>query len=170
MAEFRDPGNWEVREKGNGMTVPGLTWRGARKDSGMNVIARSTMFRFLLNSTQGLALAAMIAAADSGVAAETNSPLAISGTNGAGFSKTTYCYKQVGDCKIQADVYRVDGSSRRPALVWIHGGALIVGNRAGPQSAQLRRCLDAGFNLISIWTKEQHDRSMAWWRLCWGWS
>jgi acetyl esterase/lipase len=108
------------------------------------------MFRFLLYPTQGLALAAMMLPADSGLAAETNSALATSGTSGAGFSKTTYCYKQVGDCKIQADVYRVDGSSGRPALVWIHGGALISGNRAGPHPAQLRRYLDAGFNLISI--------------------
>jgi acetyl esterase/lipase len=70
--------------------------------------------------------------------------------NDAGFSKTTYCYKEVGDCKIQADVYRVKGSSKRPALVWIHGGALISGNRAGPERAQLKRYLDAGFNLISV--------------------
>jgi acetyl esterase/lipase len=108
------------------------------------------MFRRLLCLRQALALAAMMLTADYSVAAETNSVLAASGTNGAGFSKATYCYKQVGDCKIQADVYRVDGSSGRPALVWIHGGALIVGNRAGPHPAQLRRYLDAGFNLISI--------------------
>ena len=93
----------------------------------------------------------MTLAADTAVGAETNLPSAISGTNGAGFSKTTYCYKQVGDCKIQADVYRVDRLERAsPALVWIHGGALISGNRAGPHPAQLRKYLDAGFNLISI--------------------
>ena len=41
----------------------------------------------------------------------------------------TYTYKTVGDLKIQADVYRPDDTTVRPVVVWIHGGALIIGNR-----------------------------------------
>jgi len=68
----------------------------------------------------------------------------------AGFPSRTVCYKQVGDCKIHADIYRRDTTPRRPAIVWIHGGALISGNRANLHPWQLQRYLDAGFNVISI--------------------
>ena len=48
-----------------------------------------------------------------------------------GFS-TTYTYKTVHGCAIQADVYRSALSGRKPVLVWIHGGALIFGSRRDP--------------------------------------
>jgi len=51
-------------------------------------------------------------------------------------AKQTYTYKVVGDCAIQADVYRAPGDTVRPAILWIHGGALIMGNREGLRSAQ----------------------------------
>ena len=44
--------------------------------------------------------------------------------------KTTYVYKTVGELKVEADVYRPDGAENRPLVVWIHGGALLVGSRA----------------------------------------
>ena len=47
----------------------------------------------------------------------------------AGILKQTHTYKTVGDCDIEADVYRLPGNEIRPALVWIHGGALIFGDR-----------------------------------------
>ena len=34
--------------------------------------------------------------------------------------KRTYTYKTVGDCEIQADVYRPEGDAMRPVVVWIH--------------------------------------------------
>jgi N-acyl-D-amino-acid deacylase len=43
----------------------------------------------------------------------------------------TYVYKKVGDLEIKADVYRYSNEHVRPAVVWIHGGALIIGHRAG---------------------------------------
>src|SRR6266480_1902458 len=48
---------------------------------------------------------------------------------GLAFSKRSYTYKVVGDCKIQADVYRIPDDVVRPAILWIHGGALVFGNR-----------------------------------------
>ncbi len=66
------------------------------------------------------------------------------------FSKETYTYKTVGDCKIQADVYRIPGNVVRPAILWIHGGALIMGNRRSIHPDQLSRYLQAGFTVISI--------------------
>lgn len=65
-------------------------------------------------------------------------------------TKRTYCYKQVGDCRIFADVYRRGEEKNRPAIVWIHGGALISGQRGNLQQVQLDKYLTAGFNVISI--------------------
>ncbi len=45
--------------------------------------------------------------------------------------KQTYTYKKVGPLEIKADVYRPDVEGPRPVLVWVHGGALINGNREG---------------------------------------
>jgi acetyl esterase/lipase len=63
---------------------------------------------------------------------------------------TTYTYKQAGNLAIKADVYRADDDSFRPAVVWIHGGALIMGHREGIDARVKRMMLDAGFILISI--------------------
>ncbi len=62
---------------------------------------------------------------------------------------STYTYKRVGELEIKADVYRPKDDKRRPVVVWIHGGALILGNRAvGGRIKQ--NVLDAGFALVSI--------------------
>jgi acetyl esterase/lipase len=61
----------------------------------------------------------------------------------------TVVYKTVGDTKIEADVYGADDKVR-PAVVWIHGGALINGNRKGPPAQILDLCGKEGFVLVSI--------------------
>jgi acetyl esterase/lipase len=66
------------------------------------------------------------------------------------FVKKTYTYKTVGDCRIQADVYRADDSVVRPGVVWMHGGALIVGSRQGVPGGLRDLCRDQGYVLISI--------------------
>ncbi len=62
----------------------------------------------------------------------------------------TYTYKQVGDLEIKADVYRADDETVRPAVVWIHGGALIMGGRSGIDARVKKVFLDAGYVLVSI--------------------
>lgn len=47
----------------------------------------------------------------------------------AGLEKTTVTYRKVGGHEILADVYRPKGNNVRPLVVYIHGGALIRGNR-----------------------------------------
>jgi acetyl esterase/lipase len=77
----------------------------------------------------------------------------VAGDGRAGDSYTqakTYTYKTVGDLPIKADVYRLPGNDTRPAIVWIHGGALIVGQRGGPNPEQRKRYLDAGHVIVSI--------------------
>lgn len=65
-------------------------------------------------------------------------------------SVTTYTYKRVGGLDIRADVHRPDDHVRRPVVVWIHGGALIMGHRAGVSERVRRMMLDAGFVIVSI--------------------
>jgi acetyl esterase/lipase len=68
----------------------------------------------------------------------------------ATFSKATYTYKRVGECDIKADVYRRPGKDFRAAIVWIHGGALIFGDRSTLRPDQLQRYLQAGYAVVSI--------------------
>lgn len=63
---------------------------------------------------------------------------------------TTYVYKTVADLDIKADVYRYEDEKVRPAVVWIHGGALINGHRAGISSQVRQFALDNGYTLVSI--------------------
>jgi acetyl esterase/lipase len=67
------------------------------------------------------------------------------------FESETFVYKTVGACEIHADVLRptVPAKSGK-TIVYIHGGALIWGNRSELPSAQISRYLDAGFRVVSI--------------------
>jgi acetyl esterase/lipase len=62
----------------------------------------------------------------------------------------TYTYKTVGDLAIKADVYRPKDDLARPVIVWIHGGALIGGNRSDIDRRVKKHVLDAGYVLISL--------------------
>jgi acetyl esterase/lipase len=62
----------------------------------------------------------------------------------------TFVYKTVGATRIEADVFRRNGSVVRPAVVWIHGGALIMGNRDGVPANIAALCRANDFVLISI--------------------
>lgn len=65
-------------------------------------------------------------------------------------TKTSHCYKTVGDVKIEADAYRPDGTDLRPVLVWIHGGALIVGSKAQVPKNLLGLCAKERWILLSL--------------------
>ena len=65
-------------------------------------------------------------------------------------AKKTYTYKEVKDCAIQADVYRLPGDEVRSVILWIHGGALIFGNRSSVKQHQLQRYLQAGYVVVSV--------------------
>lgn len=62
----------------------------------------------------------------------------------------THTYKTVGDLAIKADVYRHQDDLTRPAAVWIHGGALIMGHRSDVSGRVKKHMLDAGYVLISL--------------------
>src|SRR5205085_7040155 len=62
---------------------------------------------------------------------------------------TTYTYKTVGDCAIQADVYAPPGAAPRPVVVWFHGGALIMGHRGQVDRPLRDQLLAAGCAVVS---------------------
>jgi acetyl esterase/lipase len=71
-------------------------------------------------------------------------------TQEAKLRKKSFTYKTVQQCAIKADVYQGAGSAPHPVVVWIHGGALIMGSRSGIDHALLDKLLKAGFVVVSI--------------------
>jgi acetyl esterase/lipase len=65
-------------------------------------------------------------------------------------TKKTFTYKTVGACEIKADVYGTSADSVRPVVIWIHGGALIMGDRGGVDRRLREQLLKAGYALVSI--------------------
>jgi acetyl esterase/lipase len=68
----------------------------------------------------------------------------------APLSKTSYVFKETGGVTIELDVHRDDSAEPRPVLVWIHGGALLMGNRNGLPRDLLDLCRAEKFALVSI--------------------
>jgi acetyl esterase/lipase len=62
----------------------------------------------------------------------------------------TYTYKTVGDLQVKADVYRAEDRVLRPVVLWIHGGALIMGHRGGIADRVKKMMLGEGYALVSI--------------------
>jgi acetyl esterase/lipase len=62
----------------------------------------------------------------------------------------TYTYKTVGACPIKVDVHGAIAGESRPLAVWIHGGALIMGDRRGIDKTLLAELLKAGYVVASI--------------------
>ncbi|MFO0887880.1 MAG: alpha/beta hydrolase [Isosphaeraceae bacterium] len=73
------------------------------------------------------------------------------GPPGAGeVVKTTFTYKTAGECQIKADVLGRPRGGDRPVAVWIHGGALIMGDRRGINGRLAAELVDAGYVVVSI--------------------
>jgi acetyl esterase/lipase len=66
------------------------------------------------------------------------------------FSKTAYTFKTVDQLKIKADVYRHGNDLARPVIVWLHGGALIMGSRTGVPGQILELAEQRGFIVVSL--------------------
>ncbi len=63
----------------------------------------------------------------------------------------TLTYKSAAGLAIRADVYSpAAGGKPRPVVLWIHGGALIMGNREGMSAPVKKWAEAAGYILVSI--------------------
>jgi acetyl esterase/lipase len=65
-------------------------------------------------------------------------------------AKQTHTYRIASQCQIQADVYGADDNARRPVIVWIHGGALILGHRAHIPAFWVDTYVEAAYTVVSI--------------------
>jgi acetyl esterase/lipase len=70
--------------------------------------------------------------------------------NPAPLPKKSFVFKEAGGVKIELDVHRDDSVETRPVLVWIHGGALIMGSRVQVPRDLLDLCRAEKFALVSI--------------------
>jgi acetyl esterase/lipase len=66
------------------------------------------------------------------------------------FTKKTYTYRTIGKTDIKADVHRADDKVVRPVVVWLHGGALIMGSRTHVPRDLLELCRTEGYALVSF--------------------
>jgi acetyl esterase/lipase len=62
----------------------------------------------------------------------------------------TYDYKVVDGHRIKLDVHAPPTDGVRPVVVWIHGGALIMGHRGGIDRTMLGALTAAGYVVVSI--------------------
>src|SRR5262245_40089377 len=75
---------------------------------------------------------------------------AVARGDGPAFSKKTYTWKTAGKVEIQADVHRADDRVVRPVVVWLHGGALVMGRRDSVPAQLMKLCRDEGYALVSF--------------------
>ena len=72
-------------------------------------------------------------------------------SNSTNIEKKTFVYKTVEKTQIHADLFRTtNDTGLKPVIVWIHGGALMGGSRAGLSEVQKKFYLDAGYSIVSI--------------------
>jgi len=61
----------------------------------------------------------------------------------------THTFKRVGSCELKADVFRADDTVARPVVVWLHGGALVMGGRRSVPRNITELCRNEGYALVS---------------------
>ncbi|MCX6623893.1 MAG: alpha/beta hydrolase [Acidobacteria bacterium] len=65
------------------------------------------------------------------------------------YTREMFTYKQAAGCDLAVDVYRAPGAGPHPAVLWLHGGALIFGHKGNLPRAQMMRYVDAGFTVVA---------------------
>jgi acetyl esterase/lipase len=66
------------------------------------------------------------------------------------YYKNTYTYKIVDKHEIKADVYKGPEEGIQPVIMWIHGGALILGTRDWINIEFLNVWIEKGYTVVSI--------------------
>ena len=64
--------------------------------------------------------------------------------------RRTFVYRDVDGLRLQADVYHPPGERRTPAILWLHGGALLMGMRHDVRLWELQSYLDHGYTVATI--------------------
>lgn len=66
-----------------------------------------------------------------------------------GYSMKTFVFKTIGDFELKADVYSPMEEGRHPAVLWLHGGALILGGRDDIPAEQADFYTRHGYTVVS---------------------
>ena len=66
------------------------------------------------------------------------------------YTQETYAYKNASGCDIHAEVYRSSDQEVRPVILFLHGGALIIGNRFNMPPDQVEYYVERGYAVVSI--------------------
>jgi acetyl esterase/lipase len=69
---------------------------------------------------------------------------------GAECVEGTHTYLTDGDCELQVDVYSPPGGATTPAILWLHPGGMVTGERDWIDSHQLAMYLEAGYTVVAI--------------------
>nr|ALS20360.1 putative aromatic hydrolase [Sphingobium sp. YW16]AQZ39399.1 aromatic hydrolase [Sphingobium sp. YW16] len=69
---------------------------------------------------------------------------------GVSLEKSTVTYRTVDGHDILVDVHRPKGADIRPVIVWLHGGALIMGNREAIIPEIVTLAEEKGYALVSF--------------------
>ena len=62
----------------------------------------------------------------------------------------TYTYKEVDGLSLRADVWGASQGARKPVVLWVHGGALIMGSRKQTLHPFQEQLLEQGYAVVSI--------------------
>lgn len=62
----------------------------------------------------------------------------------------TEVYKVASGCELRANIHRLPGDTVRPAILWLHGGALIFGDRTTIAPEQVDLYLQAGYVVVAV--------------------
>ena len=66
------------------------------------------------------------------------------------YDPITYLFGTADGVKLYADVYGSGGNHPRPVIVYLHGGALIMGSRKGIPPALVEFCREQGYIAVSV--------------------
>ena len=66
------------------------------------------------------------------------------------FTRQTHVFKVASDCEIKAEVFRSSDQAVRPVIFFLHGGALILGDRHTLPQEQVEKYVGAGYAIVSI--------------------
>ena len=65
------------------------------------------------------------------------------------YSKQTVTYKKIQGCELQADVYVPQNKQNKKALLWLHPGGLVLGNRTTLLAEQIELYIKLGYTIIA---------------------
>src|SRR5580704_17709368 len=68
----------------------------------------------------------------------------------AAIVQNTYVYKRIDNLELKADVSSTEGDAVRPVVLWLHGGALILGDRGSTDRVLRQKLPRAGYVFVSV--------------------